>query len=182
MEGQSSNLNRQLCGRSLNLCRFFCRIHHVHHVGLDDYCIAAALCVAIALAIMNILHIQYGTGLHFYDLPLEDPTAALIPTLKHWYAYQIIYPLALLFVKLSFLALYWRIFGQTPSMRWSILVVGGVVVTYTITVMFVNVRPQQHKDAGVWLTRTGIRVRRQCVAIVASDFSPGVLESTSGLL
>lgn len=95
---------------SLNSHRFYCRIHHVKYVGLDDYFIVVALRVTNALAVQNIFHIRYGTALHLSDLPLDDPYTVLVPTLKYWYAYRIVYPLALLFVKLSFLALYWRNF------------------------------------------------------------------------
>lgn len=163
--------------------RLFCRIHYVRCVGVDDYSIAAALCVTIALAVMNIFHIRYGTGLHISDLPLQDPMDALVPTLKYWYAYQIIYPLALFFVKLSFLALYWRIFGKSRSMRLSILVVGAVVVAYTVVVMFVNVG----SSSGNWkppctlLTCTGFRVRRPCVPVMASNVSERMHEPSCGL-
>ena len=40
---------------------------------------------------------------------------AYINTLKYWYAYQIIYPLSLATTKVSFLALYYRVFPP-PTM------------------------------------------------------------------
>jgi hypothetical protein len=62
----------------------------------------------------------------------------LIPTLKHLYAFQIIYPLALFFVKTSILALYYRIFSHT-AFRWKVYFVAGFVSVYTIIVVFINV-------------------------------------------
>ena len=62
----------------------------------------------------------------------------LIPTLKHWYVYQLVYPLALFWVKASILASYHRIF-QDRKFRMLIYIVGGVVLAYTIIVIFVNV-------------------------------------------
>lgn len=141
--------------------------------------------VTIALAVMNGYHISYGTGLHISELP-QDLSAALIPTLKYWYAYQIIYPLVLLFVKLSFLALYRRIFGQKKSMRLAILFVGAIVVAYTVIVMFVNVWPNleetkrfekltddvRHSSAAVMCRSHGIRPFQKAASICQRRISP----------
>lgn len=67
-----------------------------------------------------------------------DLLAILIPTLKHWYAYQMVYPWALFFVKASILALYHRIFTQT-NFRRAVYAVTVFVSIYTIVVFFVNV-------------------------------------------
>src|SRR6266436_5065579 len=73
---------------------------------------------------------------HTEDLPLMT---ILIPTLKHWYAYQLVYPWALFFVKASILALYHRIFTQ-KNFRLAVYCVAAFVSSYTIAVFFVNVR------------------------------------------
>jgi hypothetical protein len=70
----------------------------------------------------------------------------IVPTFKHWYAYQLVYPWALLFVKASILALYYRIFTQT-KFRYVVYAVSGLVTVQTIVVTFVNVshmRKPQH--------------------------------------
>ncbi|KAM0724029.1 hypothetical protein Q7P37_001020 [Cladosporium fusiforme] len=88
---------------------------------------------------MNGFHISYGTGLHKADLP-PDPYIAIVPSLYHWWIYQVIYPLALFFVKLSFLALYWKVFtvgSETLRKSW-ILAAAAIIVIFTITIMFVN--------------------------------------------
>jgi hypothetical protein len=61
----------------------------------------------------------------------------MVPTFKHWYAYQLDYPWALLFVKASILALYYRIFTQT-SFRYAVYAVSIFVTVQTIVVTFVN--------------------------------------------
>lgn len=62
-----------------------------------------------------------------------------MPTLKHWYAYQLVYPFALLFVKASILALYYKIFSQKSFRIW-IWITAAIVSAYTVVVVFVNVR------------------------------------------
>jgi hypothetical protein len=54
------------------------------------------------------------------------------------YAYQMVYPWALFFVKASILALYYRIFTQTRFRR-GVYFVAGFVTVQTIVVTFVNV-------------------------------------------
>lgn len=77
--------------------------------------------------------------MHLADFP-EDLTAAFIPTLKHWYSYQIVYPLALALIKASILATYWRIFTQSTFPRLYLLACGGIIGVYTVIFMFVFVR------------------------------------------
>ena len=79
------------------------------------------------------------------DLPPE----ILIPTLKHWYAYQLVYPFALLFVKASILALYYRIFSQKAFKRW-VWGIAAVITTYTFVVVFVNAFECPHKISNAW--------------------------------
>ncbi|KAH7065798.1 hypothetical protein BKA63DRAFT_608342 [Paraphoma chrysanthemicola] len=114
--------------------RLYCRIRYIGLVGVDDHFMLIALLIAIALVIMNGIHVSWGTGQHGADL---DMAIILVPTLKHWYAYQLVYPLALFSVKASILALYHRIFPQ-KQFRWMIYFVAGFVTIYTVVVFFVN--------------------------------------------
>lgn len=43
--------------------RLYCRVFLVHKVGADDYLIMSGLMVTIGMAVMNVFHISYGTGL-----------------------------------------------------------------------------------------------------------------------
>lgn len=72
---------------------------------------------------------------HLTDLPLEK---VLVPTLKHWYVYQLVYPLSVGMVKFSILAQYYRIFA-VKKFRMATLGVGLFVFAYTIICVFVNV-------------------------------------------
>ena len=72
---------------------------------------------------------------HGSDLNLEE---VLIPTLKHWYAYEMVYPWTLFFVKASILALHRRISQQT-NLRFAVYIVTTFILLYTIVAFFVNV-------------------------------------------
>lgn len=67
-----------------------------------------------------------------------DPEIAFIPTLKHWWSYQIVYPLALPLIKASILATYCRIFTRSTFSWVYTLGVGGVIAVYTTIIMFLN--------------------------------------------
>lgn len=133
----------------------------------------AALAVAVGMGIMNSFHVSLGTGYvrkglllpynvsqltrsrrHGADL---DLTKVLVPTLKHWYAYQMVYPWALFFVKASILALYYRIFKQT-NFRYAVYLVAAFVSVYTIVTFFVNVSNHVTPKNAKKLTAVGIRV------------------------
>ena len=123
----------------------------MHNVGLDDYFTVAALSVAIGMGMMNNFHVSLGTGYvssnlrhlvllttssrHGADLDLAK---VLVPTLKHWYAYQMVYHWTLFFVKASILALYHRVFKQT-NFRYAVYAATALVSVYTIVAFFVNV-------------------------------------------
>jgi hypothetical protein len=62
----------------------------------------------------------------------------LIPTLKHWYAYQLVYPFALFLVKCVFLATYRRIFVH-HTLRMLLWTTATLISVQTLVVIFVNV-------------------------------------------
>lgn len=70
---------------------------------------------------------------------LVNPELAYIPNLKHWYAYQIVYPLSLALVKASFLALYYRVFPPPNMNRVMFWGVSVFIPVYTIAIILVNV-------------------------------------------
>ncbi|KAL2786163.1 hypothetical protein BJX66DRAFT_328761 [Aspergillus keveii] len=106
--------------------RLYCRLFRVHKVGLDDYLIVAALAVTIGMGVMNGFHIAMGTGQHLSDLaPVLGQV--LVPTLKHWYAYQLVYPITV--------GLYYRIF-EVQNFRRQVIAVGIFVAVYTIVCIF----------------------------------------------
>ncbi|KAI4656606.1 uncharacterized protein J4E78_006495 [Alternaria triticimaculans] len=126
--------------------RLYCRAILVRCVGLDDYFMLVALIVAIGLGIMNGFQVSYGTGRQSKDLNFDH---FLIPTLKHWYAYQLVYPWALFCVKASILALYHRIFTHHSFRRW-IYYAAGFIIIQTITVTFINAFECGTKPSRAW--------------------------------
>lgn len=126
--------------------RLFCRIAYVNYVGMDDYFIVAAWVVTTGMGIMNIFHVSWGTGQHTQDVPLM---IILIPTLKHWYAYQLVYPWALFFVKASILALYHRIFTQ-KNFRLTVYCVAAFVSSNTLVLFFVNAFECRNHPSRAW--------------------------------
>ncbi|KAE9969132.1 hypothetical protein EG328_007054 [Venturia inaequalis] len=128
------------------LSRLHCRFSYLQNVGLDDYLTIAALAIAIALGVMNGFHVSLGTGRHVSDLDLEE---TLIPTLKHWYAYQIVYPWTLFFVKASILAHYHRIFRRTKFCN-AVYIVSMFVTVFTLVAFFVNLFECRGNFARAW--------------------------------
>ncbi|OAG20970.1 hypothetical protein CC77DRAFT_903929, partial [Alternaria alternata] len=126
--------------------RLYCRFYRVRNVGLDDYFMVAALFVTIGMAIMNGYHISWGTGQHLKYL---DVPSMRIPTLKHFYFYQLVYPLALFLVKASILALYHRIF-ELVEFRYKVWSVAAFVTVYTIVVLFVNAFECRPNPSQAW--------------------------------
>jgi hypothetical protein len=70
---------------------------------------------------------------------MDNPALAYIPNLKHWYAYQMVYPLSLALVKASFLALYYRIFPPPNINRLLYWGTSIFIAVYTVIIIFVNV-------------------------------------------
>ncbi|CAI7638620.1 unnamed protein product [Penicillium bialowiezense] len=126
--------------------RVYCRAFLVHKVGLDDYLIVVGLAITIGMGVMNGFHVSMGTGRHLTDLPLEK---VLVPTLKHWYVYQLVYPLSVGMVKFSILAQYYRIFA-VKKFRMATLGVGLFVFAYTIICVFVNAFECHSKPWRAW--------------------------------
>ncbi|KAI9374214.1 hypothetical protein BJX61DRAFT_551718 [Aspergillus egyptiacus] len=128
--------------------RLYCRVFRVHKIGVDDYLIVAAMAVTVGMGVMNGFHIAMGTGQHLVDLSpyLAD---VLVPTLKHWYVYQLIYPIAVGLVKFSILAQYYRIF-EVRKFRVQVIVVAVFVLVYTIVCIFVNAFECRSKPWRAW--------------------------------
>ncbi|KAF1980067.1 hypothetical protein BU23DRAFT_585902 [Bimuria novae-zelandiae CBS 107.79] len=115
--------------------RFWCRFVHTRYVGPDDWFMLGALIIAIGMGIQNGFHVSWGTGRHGSDL---DLLAILVPTLKHWYAYQLV-----------ILALYHRIFTQTKFRR-VVYAVTAFVTIYTVVVFFVNAFECPKNPSNAW--------------------------------
>lgn len=107
-----------------------------------------------ALALRHI-YIVIKTDASFRTHPigyLKEPELAYIPNLKHWYAYQIVYPLSLALVKASFLALYYRVFPPPVINRYLFWGTGTFIAVYTVVIIFVNVSDILAKSSDPSLT------------------------------
>ncbi|KAK6511776.1 hypothetical protein TWF481_000681 [Arthrobotrys musiformis] len=100
-------------------------------IGADDWFIIVGTAIEWALAIMNHSLINYGTGEHINTVTAQK----LITTLRYWFAYQILYPLVLLFIKLSILAFYLKISPQ-KWYRYTVYGVGIFVIAWSIAFIF----------------------------------------------
>lgn len=94
--------------------------------GLDDVMAAAAYTVLVAESIMGCISAHYGFGKHLKDIRPEAKTA-----LKYFYVYQILYKLLVGFTRLTFCALYLRIFNRKGVHRL-IWVVSGTVASGSV--------------------------------------------------
>ncbi|KAF8847909.1 hypothetical protein BDZ45DRAFT_754399 [Acephala macrosclerotiorum] len=126
--------------------RVYCRYFYLKTVGLDDYFMVGALVAVTGMSIMNGYHVALGTGRHTDELPLLE---ILIPTLKHWYAFQLVYPFVLFLVKASILALYRRILTQ-ERFRRALYVVAGFISLQTLVAIFVNAFECRSHPSQAW--------------------------------
>ncbi|KAJ6256483.1 hypothetical protein Dda_8345 [Drechslerella dactyloides] len=121
-----------ICSLAVVSLRFYCRAVLIRRVGLDDWLILVGLVFAWVLGILNYFHVSHGTGRHIETITFD----ALIPTLKHWYAYQLLYPIVLCIVKLSILSFYKGISRQR-GYQITIWLAIGFIMAYTIAIVFV---------------------------------------------
>lgn len=75
-------------------------------------------------------------GKKIADVEQSAEDAAKLPafTLDLWLA-NLLYTLSVMFVKLSLVALYWRLFGVNKKGRYPILIVGGTIIAWGIAVV-----------------------------------------------
>ncbi|KAK6510496.1 hypothetical protein TWF506_009602 [Arthrobotrys conoides] len=154
------------------ILRLYCRYFLIHRVGADDWFITIGIAAEWALVVMNYFQIQYGTGRHITTVTIDG----LIPTLRYWFAYQILYPLVLLFIKLSILAFYIKISPQ----RWyrnTVYAVGIFVIAWSITFIFAYIF-ECPRPSTVW----SLDFPRGCVNLPALYYSTASINIASDLI
>ncbi|KAI9808067.1 MAG: hypothetical protein M1826_004364 [Phylliscum demangeonii] len=92
-------------------------------LGADDYTLSVALLFAFGLAATAIASVHNGLGHHDYSVPV----AALENFSKGAYAFEILYAICVMLVKISILLLYRALF-TTRAFRTAVLVVAGYVM------------------------------------------------------
>ncbi|KAK6335160.1 hypothetical protein TWF718_010597 [Orbilia javanica] len=154
------------------IVRLYCRYFLIHRVGADDWLITIGIAAEWALAVMNYFHIKYGTGRHISTVTIDE----LIPTLRYWFAYQILYPLVLLFIKLSILAFYVKISPQ-KWYRNTVYTVGAFVIAWTIAFIFAYIF-ECPSPSTAW----SLDFPRGCVNLTALYYSTASINIASDLI
>ncbi|KAF2087760.1 hypothetical protein K490DRAFT_65599 [Saccharata proteae CBS 121410] len=98
----------------------------------DDYFIPVALFFLFAEYGLQIAcHVAGGVGRHAVDIDPED----VVKTLKLILPFEALYGVILMFIKLSILHFYLRIFGSDKHFRWAAYGVGAIVVMWMMSVV-----------------------------------------------
>jgi hypothetical protein len=103
--------------------------------------------------------------------------------LKHWYVYQLVYPITVGLVKFSILTQYYRIF-EVKNFRIQVIVVGVFVLIYTIVCIFVNVSALSTPLLRWRIADSvpGFRMPQQTMASMGSYIPRGLQQSSGGIL
>lgn len=79
--------------------------------------------------------IQYGFGKHIFVLPLVEIPKAVEVFLKSLFIAEVCYTGTIVFAKFSILSFYWRLFQMNPFVRWSVIVISGIVTMWGTAVV-----------------------------------------------
>ena len=82
--------------------------------------------------------IQYGLGKHIFVQPLDRIPKAVEVFLKSLFISEVCYTGTIVFAKFSILAFYWRLFSRNTFVRWSVIVIAGMVTCWGIAVVSVE--------------------------------------------
>jgi hypothetical protein len=78
---------------------------------------------------------QYGFGKHIYVQPPTDIPKAVQVFLKSLFIAEICYTGTIAFAKYSILLFYWRLFHMNTFVRWSVIVLTGIVTMWCTAVV-----------------------------------------------
>ena len=106
--------------------------------GWDDYLMLPAVAAAAVVFFTDSIYmVNNGLGKHIYVAP--DPSTAAERWAIGLFITEISYTITLVAVKLSILALYWRIFLGSRPLRIAIYVLAGVVSAWGIAFLLVTI-------------------------------------------
>ncbi|KAH3939755.1 hypothetical protein HBI56_224330 [Parastagonospora nodorum] len=130
--------------------RFYCRRLSKAGFWWDDYLmIPAYIFTSIVSWVTMTWMIQYGFGKHIYVQPPTDIPKAVQVFLKSLFIAEICYTGTIAFAKYSILLFYWRLFHMNTFVRWSVIVLAGIV-TMWCTAVFLIVVTQCRPLRGFW--------------------------------
>ncbi|CCF44726.1 hypothetical protein CH063_00527 [Colletotrichum higginsianum] len=112
--------------------RFWARWSVGFKYGLDDWFMVVGLAVTFMAGAINYAMVAQGLGRHAATLPQEMQ----VQFLKLLLAFECIYVTAVMFIKISLLLMYCRIF---PSRNFKIaaMTLGGITIAWCIAIVFV---------------------------------------------
>ncbi|KAI1116958.1 hypothetical protein F5Y14DRAFT_12413 [Nemania sp. NC0429] len=85
----------------------------------DDFWMFWVMAVCVIMSVFDFLGLEYGSGLHQYDLPHDTATMFV----KLLWVYMVIWATGVFSVKIGILLFYWRVFQRTASFRLGALIV-----------------------------------------------------------
>ncbi|KAI1548754.1 hypothetical protein PtrEW4_001661 [Pyrenophora tritici-repentis] len=119
--------------------RCFTRGYIVRKFGIDDLFIAIAVTLGAAQTVTILLQIDQGTGRHASELIVDQMNNML----KYSWCNMLIYFVANWAVKMSILALYYRITSGAQGLPWivqthTIWVLAGFITAFSISIFVVS--------------------------------------------
>ncbi|KAI2777041.1 integral membrane protein [Daldinia loculata] len=125
--------------------RFWCRWINQASFGLDDWLILFALASSFGLAVGQLWWIPRGLGRHVQTFgPNVVETFYICLFIS-----EMTYTGAIVFVKFSILALYWRIFNKSGSIKLPITILTAAVLMWGLAVLFLTLL-QCIPTRGIW--------------------------------
>ncbi|ORY00959.1 hypothetical protein BCR34DRAFT_494276 [Clohesyomyces aquaticus] len=103
--------------------------------GMEDGFVVSANVCLIAFTAMVYMETKYGFGTHVVDIQRSGGNVS--KAMKYFWLTQVFYTLCNGFNKMSFLALYYRIFRNIRSFRLACKIMFAVCVAWTISYLFV---------------------------------------------
>ncbi|KAI0022476.1 hypothetical protein F4780DRAFT_173677 [Xylariomycetidae sp. FL0641] len=117
--------------------RLYTRAVLVRKIGLDDYMAITSMAFLLALGVGQCFNVASGLGRHIYDLNLPDD---FIPYFRDFWICLLLYNIALLFIKMTFLFQYYRVVAQVQKLKIiyivAMVLVGGWTLSQVILIGF----------------------------------------------
>ncbi|KAI5866743.1 hypothetical protein GGS23DRAFT_285424 [Durotheca rogersii] len=115
--------------------RLYTRSRMLKQLGVDDYLITIALMFTVATGISQCLNTRNGLGKHMWDF---DTVEQLKRYLKGFYVSITLYTTGLMFIKLAFLAHYYRVLA-VKKMRIAITAAMIIIGSWSLSQVLVSI-------------------------------------------
>ncbi|KAF1993950.1 hypothetical protein P154DRAFT_476766 [Amniculicola lignicola CBS 123094] len=156
------------------LMRLYTRGCITHSWGADDYLIIASMISVVAFCALFLIIVKGPLGEHTWDVPISRLTP---PYSKSNMASQCLYAVASLFVKVTLLIFYLRLFSPVPQTRvmiWIGVVLTIVVYIGTATSAVILYTPRGGGEAG-WMAPKPENIQSALLTVPAVQGLIGVV-------